>query len=247
MRTLNMKPLSLALGIGLLASSAWAAKVSIEDNKDIILNLSQNNYNRIFIENDRIAEAVFPESAMGLQKDETDGSLYVMPSSDKPFTLFFSTDTGRHFSVTVQGEEALGKTFELVMPTIAVKAAPANVASKSPKKQQPAKQIPADTFNSKAPLALVDHMSANKPLTGYTVKKQFGIAERWQQGLSLFPRARWQGKDYLGEVIELYNGSSKPLKLAEDWFDDGRVRAMMLTGKTIEPKGRVMLYRVKVV
>lgn len=231
----------------LLAGIVSASKVTITDNADTALILSQSNYNRIFIENDRISDAVFPEKAMGIQRDESDGSLYVMPSSNEPFTLFLSTEGGRHFSVTVQGEEALGKTFELVPPKLAAVKPLAHVAQKktAPQKSAKAKTKTDEDFNSVIPFELVTHMSNNEPMPGFQIKKQFGMAERWKEGLSLLPRAKWQGKDYLGEVIELYNASSKPLKLHDDWFDDGHVRAMMLSAKTIEPKGRVMLYRVK--
>nr|WP_259293222.1 type-F conjugative transfer system secretin TraK [Legionella bozemanae] len=39
-----------------------------------------------------------------------------MLSATNPFTLFVTTEKGTHFSVTLNGEESLGKTIELVSP-----------------------------------------------------------------------------------------------------------------------------------
>lgn len=183
----KLKKISFTVLTCLLTGLVFASRVMISDNTDTALTLSQSNYNRIFIENDRIAEAVFPEKAMGTQRDETDGSLYVMPSSSDPFTLFLSTEGGRHFSVTVQGEEALGKTFELVPP--ATPKTPATAAPKKPQSQNK-KPKPQEDVNSEIPYELIIHMSNNEPMQGFQIKKQYSTAERWKQGLNLLPRTQ---------------------------------------------------------
>lgn len=88
--------------------------IPFKDNSEIALTLSQGNYNRIFVKNDKIVEAVFPEKAMAIKRDEQDGSVYIMLAATNPFTLFLTTEAGRHFSVTLNSEESLGKTIELI-------------------------------------------------------------------------------------------------------------------------------------
>ncbi|PYB48485.1 type-F conjugative transfer system secretin TraK, partial [Legionella pneumophila] len=105
------KPFSIALA--LLSTVAMGANsIPVKDNSDIALTLSQGNYNRLVVKNDKIMEAVFPPNAMAIKRDEQDGSVYVMLAAANPFTLFLTTESGRHFSVTVNGEESLGKTIE---------------------------------------------------------------------------------------------------------------------------------------
>ncbi|MDF1931907.1 type-F conjugative transfer system secretin TraK [Legionella pneumophila] len=79
-------------------------------------------------------EAVFPPNAMAIKRDEQDGSVYVMLAAANPFTLFLTTESGRHFSVTVNGEESLGKTIELVPVLPVVAASKTHAPITNPKK-----------------------------------------------------------------------------------------------------------------
>lgn len=221
------KPLFLALT---LASPAIFAMESIQvnNNADFELALSQSNYNRIMVKGDKILDAAFPESSMGIKPDEKDGSIYVALSSNQPFTLFLTTKAGRHFSVTVHGENALGKTVELV-PTQQTIAKP--------------KQSTRRPSEEKALLELIAHMQSNQPLPDFRVQKRQQV-EQWKKGLKLIYRELWQSHEYFGEIIELYNGGRHPLRLDETWFNQANTRAMKLSQQHLAPKEKALLYRV---
>lgn len=221
-----LKPLFLALT---LASPAIFAMESIQvnNNADFELTLSQSNYNRIMVKGDKILDAAFPQSSMGIKPDEKDGSIYVALSSNQPFTLFLTTKAGHHFSVTVHGENALGKTVELVPKQTVAKP---KQSTRGPSEEQTL-------------VELIAHMQAHQSLPDFSVQKRQQV-EQWKKGLKLVYRERWQGHDYFGEVIELYNGGRHPLRLDETWFNQANTRAMKLSQQNLAPKEKALLYRI---
>lgn len=214
-----------------LSQLAGATSLSIRDNSDIALTLSKANYNRLVVKNDKIVEAVFPPNAMGVKRDEQDGSVYIMLASPNPFTLFLTTETGRHFSVTVNGEESLGKTIELIPQ------------SSPPIKRAISQRFKQDPMPNKI-TAFINSMEHRKPVAGIKVKQQFGKVERLQGGLSLIHKESWEGKELAGEIIEIYNGASKPLNLSASWFANQNIKAVKLSQSLVAPKSAVTLYRV---
>lgn len=232
------KPFSIALAL-LSTVALGANSIPVKDNSDIALTLSQGNYNRLVVKNDKIMEAVFPPNAMAIKRDEQDGSVYVMLSAANPFTLFLTTEAGRHFSVTLNGEESLGKTIELVPSSPVVTASKA-----SPNKTTNTKTITSEAV-PEAILAMLNHMEQQKPFADVSVKRQWGRVERWAKGLTLLPKESWDGKLLKGETIELYNGGKEPLELAEVWFAKEGTLAIKFSKTSIAPGEKAMLYRVQ--
>ncbi|WP_242601634.1 MULTISPECIES: type-F conjugative transfer system secretin TraK [Legionella] len=227
------KPLSMALAF-LSTVAVGATSIPVKDNSNIALTLSQGNYNRLVVKNDKIMEAVFPPNAMAIKRDEQDGSVYVMLAATNPFTLFLTTEGGRHFSVTLNGEESLGKTVELVPVSTVISA-----STKTTPKKVPQEAVP------EAILAMLTHMEQQKPFADVSVKRQFGHVERWAKGLTLLPKESWDGKLLKGESIELYNGGKEPLQLAQEWFAKEGTLAIKFSKPSIKPGEKAMLYRVQ--
>lgn len=200
------------------------------ENADVAVSLSQVNYNRLVVKNDKITKAHFPEGAMAV-KGEEDGSLYVMVAQTEPFTLFLTTEGGHHFSTTITSENTLGKTVEFV-PT---------VLKESPKTPH---AIPVGVQHAAMFSTLMSHMMNHKTLPGYQVKRHFGRAIRLQQHLVLLPKQTYQGLEFSGEALEIYNGGSLPIDLSESWFTAPNVLAVSLSVPTLVPKQRAMVYRV---
>lgn len=222
------------IGIFLLLSNmaSGSTALAVKDNTDVALTLSQNNYNRLVIRQDKIVEAVFPENAMAIQRDEQDGSAYVRLATTNPFTLFLTTKAGHHFSVTLTGEDSLGKTIELIPE------APKNMVAK-------AKQ-PRKTFKDNPALVLIQRMQTHEKSPDMTIRRVFGKAYRSGNGLSLLPKEVWEGQGVTGEILEIYNGGNKALTLSPSEFASEGVKAIALSAESILPKGRALLYRVGV-
>jgi conjugal transfer pilus assembly protein TraK len=218
--------------------TAAATAISVKNNANIALTLAQNNYNRIVVKEDKIIEAVFPEQAMAIKRDEQDGSVYVWLTSQTPFTLFLTTEKGAHFSATLTGETSLGKTIELLT------SKPASIKSNTThEKNNPKTITPAAV--PEAILAMLSHMENQKPFADVKVVRQFGKAERWAQGLTLLPKAIWDGNLLKGEIIELYNGGKKPLELAQSWFAKEGTLAIKFAKTNLKSGEHTLLYRIQ--
>lgn len=78
-----------------LASPSMHAKdlIGVQENDHVALTLSHDNFNRLYVEGDKITRLRFPEGAMSVENDE-DGSVYLDVKDEKPFTLFISTQKG---------------------------------------------------------------------------------------------------------------------------------------------------------
>lgn len=237
MRNVVMGSLLVLLSISSTAQSQTT--FSVKDNSDVALSLSRENYNRLVVRGDKIVEAVFPETAMAVKRDEQDGSVYVMlTASTNPFTLFLTTESGHHFSATITGEEGLGKTVELIAPktSIALNAQTTKAMNPLPLTQDPHQQ---------AMLELIAHMERGEKMPGMNVRHPFGQAERMGGGLSLIPKEIWEGDGVQVARLEVYNGGSQSLNLLPEWFEDKNVTAMKLSQPILKPHETGMLYRVR--
>ena len=218
--------------IGITGFSSALTTQSFRDNSDVNVVLSDSNYNRLVVRGDKITQAHFPEGLLGV-KNEEDGSLYVMLASDKPFTLFLTTESGHHFSATVTSEQALGKTIEFIPQT------PATVR----------RVVQKAIVQQEAPYAsaigsLMTNMINNNTPVGFELKNHYGRVIRLQQSLMLTPKRTYQGLELSGEVLELYNGGKLPLDLQESWFAENNVKAVSLSAVTLGPKQKALVYRV---
>lgn len=214
--------------------------LSVKDNSDFALTLSQTNYNRLVIRGDEIVEAVFPPNAMAIKTNAEDGSVYLMLQATNPFTLFLATKAGRHFSATINAEDSLGKTIELIPVETKALSINANTNSVKITDKPSSKEIVPEAI-----LAMLNHMESHKPFADVNIKHQFGKALRYSQGLTLLPKELWDGKLLQGEKIELYNGSKKTLELSQEWFAKEGTLALKLSKPTLNPGEKAFLYRVQ--
>ncbi|WP_347251577.1 type-F conjugative transfer system secretin TraK [Legionella sp.] len=231
MRNLLITVLSL-----LISSASFAfARVPISNNGEIALALSQNNYNRLLIANDKIIEAAFPPNLMRIQRDVQDGSIYLMLAQSNPFTLFLTTESGRHFTVVIRGEEGLGKTVELAVPEV------------TPVKSAQVKKDALNTVSnapSQATTVLMSHLVRHDRPRGAILKRSFGRAERLGNTLTLIPKETWVLSGLRGEILEIYNNSKHPITLSSAWFNKSDTQEIVLSQTTVAPHSRVLLYRV---
>lgn len=206
---------------------------TFKENTDLQMSLSNSNYNRLTVRNDKIIAAHFPEGRMAVRNEE-DGSLYVMLASNEPFTLFLTTENGHHFSTTVTGIEELGQTVEFVPQTnVVISQALSRPLAKEA--AQPANAIVSNLMNQM--------ISQQKPM-GFDESHHFGRVIRLKNNLKLTPKTTFKGLGLEGEVMALYNGGKLPIDVLESWFVDKNVKAVSLSKTTILPKETVMLYRV---
>lgn len=227
------KFLCSALLLGVSCATLASNAVPVKDNGELALTLSQNNYNRILIKNDKILDFAFPKGFMGIKRDEQDGSVYVIPASNNPFTLFLITEAGRHLTVTVNAEESLGKTIELIPERETLGKSVLTQAS------QKSKDYPQEVVD------LITHMEQHDTPQNFKLKHSSGAVQRIGQGLMLHAKESWVGDGLEGEWLEVYNASSQVLALTQSQFAQPSVRAIKLSQTTLAPKQTAQIYRVR--
>lgn len=95
--------------------------LSYADGEQFRLALSKINYNRIYVEGEKIVKVSLPQNTFVVDKsdindmDSREGSIYLKPLYDAPLTVFFTTDKDHHFSITAHADASDGKTYKLVM------------------------------------------------------------------------------------------------------------------------------------
>src|SRR3990167_4719347 len=111
---------------GLLISSIVLAGtippvIQFEEGEQFNISLSHINFNRVFVEGEKITKLRYPMGTFVVDKSEfnnpdgSDGSVYLKPVFDAPITVFFATDKGHHFSFTIKSNESAGKTLQLLV------------------------------------------------------------------------------------------------------------------------------------
>ena len=220
----------------LFSLSAFAlSSTHFKENSDINVTLSDKNYNRLVVKGDKITEVHFPEGFMAV-RNEPDGGLYVMAANSEPFTLFVTTELGHHFSLTVNTESSLGKTFEFIADNSA--PIPLTSAAKVLSKLPTPQELPTNITG-----LMTAMMNANVPNT-FEASRHFGRAMRLGHGLILSPKITYSNQELKGEILEVYNNSKNPIDLSESWFTLPNVKAIALSQNLLPPKQSIKLYRV---
>lgn len=232
---MRMHSLMGFLGLSMAFSCMAAMSTHFKENADLAVTLSSNNYNRLVVKGDKITQVHFPEGMMAVS-NESDGGLYVMVAQNTPFTVFVTTELGRHFSMTVNTEESLGKTVEFV--------ADGNPSPQMTSATKVLAKIPEPSFLPSNVTELMTGMLQNKVGGDYQSKNYFNRAIRLGQGMTLFPKKSYQGAVLTGEVTEIYNGSKSPIDLNESLFNGAGVKAISLSKNTLAPHERALVYRV---
>ena len=199
------------------------------DNGNVEVALSKSNYNRIVVTNDVIERGYFPAKSLAF-KTVKDGSAYLDILKDEAVTLFIDTKGGHHFSLTVTPTDSLGQTIVLTPRT--------------------ANKIKAAKFEKKLPyeetIATLIHaaMDGNVP-SGYGVTKGFHKVRTVHKNLSLTSKRQLVGSEYIVDVIQINNTSTKPQPLYESWFSSKGVKAVAFSQSQLPPKKNALMYVVR--
>lgn len=218
----------------MISSSVYSANiVQIKDNTDKGVTLSQNNINRIYIENDKIIDFKYPKDHLYLihqREGYEDGSLYLTAVSKAPFTVFIATEKGHHFSLIMEGMESLGKTYALLPATPAIAT-----AKKWERK---------DTYEQTLSKLMTKVMHGELP-DGYGIEnKTFSKRIQWSNAVSLNPLKAVKGDKLMVEVFNVENKTKRQIQLKESYFSKGTL-ATSLSSYELKPYGKSKLYIIR--
>lgn len=215
----------------LTLTSYASSEIRFKENETIQLTLSQSNYNRVMIAGDKIKKASVPSEFMAIEYEKEGGVIFDVLYT-KPFTVFFETSLGHHFAANVESEESLGKTIVLKPIQTLVKK----------EEQPPQEQIDKPTDN--LALTLIQALTQDVAPEGYEFKRDFGSYKPLNKSLRFKVSKRMTGEAYIGERIEVYNHTSLPVVLKEEWFSDKDTRGVSMAKPIINPHESIQVYRV---
>jgi conjugal transfer pilus assembly protein TraK len=232
---INRRRSFVAGGVLLFSSIVYSGTIppvmQFEEGEQLNLSLSHINFNRVFVEGEKITKLRYPTGTFVVDKSELnnsdagDGSIYLKPVFDAPITVFFSTDKGHHFSITIKSDESSGKTLRLAV-----------------KNQTQLKYVKRDTPNSFETDAVIAAMKE-------------GIIPKYFKSVRIIPQPfyvkkdirvtlekQYQGKGLSGYVYRIENTSRNDLALSTSLFSHKKAEALSLSQDTLAPKQVAYLY-----
>lgn len=208
-------------------------KILAKDNENIELVISREQYNRLYIEGDKIRSMRYPKNRLSAL-EEKDGSWYLDLLDDRPFTLFFITQKGRHFSATVKNKDTLGQTIAVLFLD-----SQKHLATRQPRviseKQRYEKNI-------KEMIALADKEQSKK---GYITRHSASPSYRFHKNLKARHLYSVSKGNLKAEKYSLSNKGNTPILLKEEWLKDANTKALMHKKKIIYPNETITLVRVE--
>ena len=222
--------LSLLFSPGLFAG-ALPASIPFEDGEQFNLALSGINFNRVFVEGEKITQLSYPAGAFAVDKSEmesdvcVDGSVYLKPMSDTPLTVFFTTDKGHHFSLSVKAAETFGKTVRMSM-----------------RRQTAVRYVKADVVD----VSVVDEAMLAMKLGD--VPKDFNVVRVKPRpfyvgrDIKVSLEKQYQGESLTGYVYRLENRATHDVKLTTSLFSHKKADMLALSDDTLAPKKVAYLY-----
>lgn len=208
-------------------------RVYFEENEKIELALSPSAYNKVFIANEKITNFHFVNGDFVIadtnDMDEfipqDDGSIYIVPLSDKKPILYLTTNKGHHVAVEVKLAEGSGQVVGL-----------AYGHASAPKIKPVSDKLSPD---ERALKALVEgKMPAGFNPVNNVKPEVFPLAN--QVALKLI-RA-YANNGVQATIYQVQNKGNAPLAITPQMFAKPGTRALTLSGERLNPQQSVYVY-----
>ncbi len=232
--TNNRRRFFFALGSFVLSSAIFAGTippvVQFEEGEQFNLSLSHINFNRVFVEGEKITKLRYPSGTFVVDKSESntdtgDGSVYLKPVFDAPITVFFSTDKGHHFSFTIKSDESSGKTVRLLV-----------------KNQTTLKYVKHDSPNMSQTDTVIAAMKAGEVPNDFKSVRVIPEPFYVKKNLKVTLEKQYQGQGLSGYVYRIENKSNQAMTVSTALFSHKQAEALALSQESLAPKQVAYLY-----
>ena len=232
----NVKSKACTILVGLLLTTSVLAGIppkpfSFEDGEQFNLPLSKSNFNRIYVEGEKIVQLSLPENTFVVDKSDmndtqsNEGSVYLKPLYEAPLTVYFTTDKNHHFSITVHADESDGKTMKFVMRNNVQKHFIAPKISDV--------VLAEDVISTLKQGLLPENFKQEKvPNKSFYVKKDIKV---------VFEKS-YKSSDKTAYICRLENKSTHPITLKTSLFNHKNAEYLELSDETLAPKQIAYLY-----
>ncbi len=225
----------LSIAISILGLNVYAGNLpkalSFSDGEQFHLALSKINFNRIYVEGEKIVKISLPQNTFVVDKsdindvDSPEDSIYLKPIYDAPLTVFFTTDKNHHFSITASADTSDGSTYKLVM-----------------------KRPTTKTFISKAVEDVVlseDILSELKEgiiPQGFKEEKSRRSSFRIKKSVRVLCDKQFKSSDKTAYVCRLENKGDTEVALNTSFFNQQNADVLELSQNTLKPSEIAYFY-----
>lgn len=207
--------------------------LNVEENETIELNLSRTDFNRLFVEGDKITKIRFPEGNLSVENDK-DGSIYLDVKEEKPFTLFVTTQSGSHFSATIKTGEMTGQTIGLLAVNSQSSKSKVMLTSKIAQKN-PENEL----------IALVSSVEKEEQKSGFKSQRPSLKPVLLKSNLTSTLVYTLSDSKKMGQKFEIKNTGRKPVTFDDKWFKDNDTKALLVKQRVVYPNETITVVRIE--
>ncbi len=209
---------------------------SAKDNQTLLFKISEKEFSRIFVNNDRIISIkgrnqFYEIKDFKSQSDE--GVLYIRPIltfQKKPFSIFISTEKGHHFTLFLSSIDVPSENIE-IKPVSAIK--------------QVAKKWEKNLHYTQSIVVLMKDMVNGTQPEGYAVINMGQVkAKKIGNGLSMQLLTIYRGGFLQGEIWRLMNESRHTIYLHPREFYQDNIRAASIVDEALKTGDTTLFYRI---
>lgn len=204
--------------------------VPVLNNQESAITLGSDDYNRLFVEGDRILQVRGDDGAYNVETDNVFGQVYIKPTSLNPFELYITTETGKTYALAVHVVSGKREDVGLV-PKDAQETKAARFENNTPYQQ--------------AIVALLRAMANGEPLEGFDVSQMKGKAIPLGNVATMTQIGSYQGDSLVGEVYTLQNISSQVLTIKPEQLYRTNTAAIAMQSENIPVKSSVRVFIVQ--
>lgn len=208
------------------------ALITFQEGEQFSVSLSRLNYNRIFVEGEKIIRAAYPEGTLIMDKSDmqnpesAEESAYLKPRFDEPITIFFTTDKNHHFSLTVKSDESAGKTVRLIA------------------RREASKYVTKSVHNVSDVEDAIAKMQSGEIPNDFSVARVISRPFYVKRAIKVSLEKRYENERLTGYVYRLENTGANEVELSTSLFDKRHAESLALSEDTLAPKQVAYLYGI---
>ncbi len=225
--------ITCALWLGCISLAEAQTKLSVTENDTIELTLSFTDFNRLYVEGDKITTVRFPDGDLKVENDK-DGSVYLEVRESKPFTLFVTTECGTHFSAIIKTAEMTGQTIGLMAVNPDSSNHKETLMSKAPK-IAPENEL----------VALVSSVDKEEQRPGFKAQRPGLKPVQIKPGLTSKLVYTLSNAQKMGQKFQIKNTGKRPVSFDEKWFKDKDTKALLVKERVIYPNQTITVVRIE--
>ena len=214
----------------LITSNVYALQLKqLHKDHRLVADISLNSINRIYVEDDRIAQVFGLNEDLVIETDNNTGQIFLRTKQNKPIDLSVITEKQVTLDLRLLPKDISGET----------------IIIKTNKPTEPAKISAKTTSYLDQITTLMLAMANNQSITSFTINKVHKKILLWDK-IDLLQTSEYIGNKLIGEVYSLTNKTQDRIFLTETQFGWQKgVAAVAIKKHALAPKETTPIYVIR--